>query len=221
MERSALIVGATGLVGKALLRLLLEKDYYKKIVILSRRELDIKDNRIEMVILDDFDKMEEVADKFDVHDVYCALGTTMKRAGSKEMFRKVDLEWPLKLAGLVKDQSNFTQFLVVTSHGANAESPLFYNQVKGEVEEELKKLEMKSLKIFRPSLLIGYRDDFRVLEEIAKFFSALFSFFMIGAKNRLWTIRGTEVAIAMYKTARRNDTGLATFKPSDMIRLAA
>ena len=218
MERTALIVGATGLVGKALLRLLLEKDYYQKIVILSRRELDIKDNRIQLIILDDFDKMQDVAEHFNVQDVYCALGTTMKRAGSKDMFKKIDLEWPVKLASIVKDQPNFEQFLVVTSHGANADSPLFYN---GEVEEELKKLALKSLKIFRPSLLIGYRDEFRILEEIAKFFSALFSFFMIGAKNRLWTIRGTEVASAMYKTARRNDEGLITYKPSDMIRLAA
>ncbi|MEQ9230563.1 MAG: NAD-dependent epimerase/dehydratase family protein [Cyclobacteriaceae bacterium] len=221
MERIALVTGATGLVGKALIRLLLDKDYYKKIIVLSRRELEIKDNRIEMVMLDDFDRMSEVADKFNAHDVYCALGTTLKAAGSKEKFIKIDKDWPIELANLVKDQPLFEQFLMVTSHGANADSPLFYNQVKGEVEEELEKIGLKSLKIFQPSLLLGYRDDFRLLEEIAKFFSALFSFFMIGSKTRLWSIRGIEVATAMYKVARRQEPGLEKFQARKMIQLAA
>ena len=84
-----------------------------------------------------------------------------------------------------------------------------------------RKLTFKNLKIFRPSLLIGYRDEFRILEEIAKFFSAILSFFMIGAKNRLWTIRGTEVALAMYRVARKQEPGVEKFKPHRMIQLAA
>ena len=222
MERTALITGATGLVGKALVRLLLDKDYYQKIIILSRRELDIKDNRIVMVILDDFDKMEEVADQLNAHDVYCGLGTTLKQAGSKEQFRKIDVEWPVRLAKIVMGLPDFEQFLMVTSHGANSDSPLFYNQVKGEVEDELIKLEMKSLKIFQPSLLLGYRDDFRFWEEVAKFLTAVLSFFMIGTKKaRLWSIRGTEVAMAMFRIAVRRDPGLEKFSPRQMIQLAA
>lgn len=220
MERVALITGATGLVGKALVRLLLDKDYYQKIIILSRRELEIKDNRIELVILEDFEKMDEVADKLNAHDVYCALGTTLKQAGSKEKFVKIDVEWPIKLAQITKEQPLFEQFLMVTSHGANSDSPLFYNQVKGEVEDELMKMEIKSLKIFQPSLLLGYRDDFRFWEEVMKFFSAVLSFFMIGSKTRLWSIRGAEVATAMYRIARRNEEGTEKFTPRKMIQLA-
>ena len=220
MDKIALITGATGLVGKALVRLLLEKDYYSKIIILSRRELEIKDNRIEMIILQDFDKMEDIADQLNAHDVYCALGTTLKQAGSKEKFKKIDVEWPLMLARIVKDQPLFSQFLMVTSHGANSESPLFYNQVKGEVEDELLKMDFKSLKIFQPSLLLGYRDDFRFWEEVMKFLSALLSFFMIGSKTRLWSIRGIEVASSMYKVARRADPGTETFTPRKMIQMA-
>lgn len=221
MEKIALVTGATGLVGKALIRLLLDKDYYSKIIVLARRELEIKDNRIEMVLLEDFDKMEEVADKLNAHDVYCALGTTLKQAGSKEKFIKIDKTWPVELAKIVSKQPLFEQYLMVTSHGANADSPLFYNQIKGEVEQELESLGLKSLKIFQPSLLLGYRDDFRLLEEIAKFFSALLSFFMIGSKTRLWSIRGTEVASAMYKVARRSDPGLEKFQARKMIQMAA
>ena len=220
MDKTALVTGATGLVGKALIRLLLSKDYYKKIIVLARRELDIKDNRIEMIILDDFDKMDEVADKLNANDIYCALGTTLKRAGSKEKFLKIDVEYPIKLAKITSEQPLFEQFLMVTSHGANAESPLFYNQVKGEVEDELIKMNLKALKIFQPSLLLGYRDDFRIWEEVAKFFSAVLSFFMIGTRTRLWTIRGTEVASAMYSIARRRDPGVEKFQPRKMIQLA-
>ena len=220
MNRVALVTGATGLVGKALVRLLLEKDHYKKIIILSRRELEIKDNRIEMVILPDFDDMGEVPARLNAHDVYCALGTTLSQAGSKEKFRKIDLDWPLELAKITKEQPLFEQFLMVTSHGANADSPLLYNQVKGEVEDELKKMEIKSLKIFQPSLLLGHRDEFRFKEEVMKFFSALLSFFMIGSKTRLWSIRGTEVAIAMYKVALHAEPGLEVLPPRKMIQLA-
>ena len=220
MDRVALVVGATGLVGKALIRLLLSKDYYQKIIVLSRRELEIKDNRIELVLLDDFDKMNEVAGKLNAHDVFCALGTTLKQAGSKEKFRKIDVEWPLELARITKDQPLFEQFLMVTAVGANVESPLFYNQVKGEVEVELEKMDMKALKIFQPSLLLGYRDEFRLLEEIYKFFSAVLTFFMIGSKTMLWSIRGEEVATAMFQVARRREPGVERFKPRRMIQLA-
>ena len=92
--------------------------------------------------------------------------------------------------------------------------------MKGEVEDELKSLGLKSLKIFQPSLLLGYRDEFRLGEEIMKFLSAVLSFFMIGAKTRLWSIRGTEVALAMYKIARRQEEGLEVFSPRKMIQLA-
>ena len=161
-----------------------------------------------------------MADQCNAHDVYCALGTTLKQAGSKEMFRKIDVDWPVNLAKICEKQSLFERYLVVTSHGANADSPLFYNQVKGEVEDELKGLGLKSLKIFQPSLLLGYRDEFRLGEEVMKFLSAVLSFFMIGAKTRLWSIRGTEVAMAMYKIARRQEEGLEVFSPRKMIQLA-
>lgn len=220
MDKTALIVGATGLVGKALIRLILAKDYYKKIIVLSRRELEIKDNRIVMVILENFDKMEEIASQLNANDVYCALGTTMKQAGSKENFLKIDLEYPVRLAKLMSKQPLFEQFLMVTSHGADSESPLFYNQIKGEVEDSLIELKLDSLKIFQPSLLLGYRDDFRWKEEVAKFFSAILSFFMVGTKTQLWTIRGTEVAAAMYSIAIKRDPGIKKYGVRKMIHMA-
>lgn len=221
MNKVALVTGATGLVGKALIRLLLTKDYYSKIIVLSRRELQIKDNRIQLVLLEDFDQMATVADKLNAHDVYCALGSTLAQAGSKEKFVKIDKDWPLELARITKAQPLFEQFLMVTAVGANADSPLFYNRVKGEVEDELIKMDLKALKIFQPSLLLGYRDEFRWKEEIMKFFSSVLSFFMVGSKKTLWSIRGSEVAEAMFHVARRREPGVEKFKPRKMIQLAS
>lgn len=219
-KKTAIIIGATGLVGKALVRLLLDKDYYEKITVVARRELAIKDNRLNVIIIDDFDKLEEFSSDLGAHDYYCALGTTRKQAGSKEAFLKVDVEYPVQFAQIAMKQPDFEQFLVVTSLGANAESPLFYNMAKGKLEQELIKLEMKSLKIFQPSLLIGYRDEFRIGEEIGKFLSSVFSFFAVGSKNRLWSIRGDEVAMAMYKEAQEEKSGVTKYNPDKMIKIA-
>lgn len=219
-KKTAIIIGATGLVGKALVRLLLEKDYYEKITVIVRRELAIKDNRLNVVIVDDFDGLNDFSTHLNAHDYYCSLGTTRKKAGSKEAFLKVDVDYPIQFAKIAMQQPDFEQFLVVTSLGANADSPLFYNMAKGKLEEDLIKLGMKSLKIFQPSLLIGYRDEFRLGEEVGKFVSSIFSFFAIGSKNRLWSIRGDEVAMAMYKEAQEDKSGVVKYNPDKMIKIA-
>ncbi|MEP1093575.1 MAG: NAD-dependent epimerase/dehydratase family protein [Cyclobacteriaceae bacterium] len=217
--KKALIVGATGLVGKALVKHLLEKDSYEEITILTRRDLGFKDDRLKIVLVSDFDKLSEYSKQMNTDDIYCTLGTTRKKAGSKENFIKIDLEYPLELARLTKDQPNFKQFLVVTSLGANSQSPLFYNETKGKLEEALVALEIKSLSIFQPSLLLGSRDEFRLLEAIGKFFSALLSFFVVGSKKRLWAIKGEEVAEAMYMVSKKNESGLKYYKPNDMLKM--
>lgn len=218
-SKKALIIGATGLVGKALVNHLLAKDSYEEIIVLSRRALEIENSRIRTVIIEDFDKLSEYKDQMNAEDVYCALGTTRKKAGSKENFIKIDLDYPLELARLTKDQTNFQQFLVVTSLGANSESPLFYNETKGKLEEALVELNIKSLGIFQPSLLLGNREEFRLLEAIGKFLSALLSFFVVGSKKRLWAIKGEEVAEAMYMVSKKPVLGVKYYKPNDMLKM--
>jgi len=218
-KKSALIAGATGLVGRELLRLLLDQEYYDRIVVLTRRELDIKDNRLEIVIIDNFELLEEYEDQFNTHHIYCLLGTTMKKAGSKERFRRIDHDYPLKMAELSQSKPDFEKFLLVTSLGANASSALFYNKIKGEVEESISALNIKGLKIFRPSLLIGFREDFRLWEEVGKIVSSFLSFFMIGSRRRLWTIEGQDVALAMYQVARSHDASREVFSSNDILNM--
>lgn len=217
---TAVITGATGLVGRELVKLLLSEKYYEKIRIIVRREYPVSDKRVEVHVIPSFESLRYHKELFDAEDHYCCLGTTMEQAGSKEMFRKIDLEYPLMHAALAKGHASFEQFLVVTAVGADSDSPLFYNQVKGEIEDRLIDLNMRALNIFRPSLLLGHRDEFRWKEEIAKVATAVLEFFVVGAKKRNKTIKGSDVALAMLRVARWNEPGIQTFNPAEIIKIA-
>ena len=123
-EKTALIAGATGLVGRELLNMLLEHDYYERIVVVTRRDLDIKDSRLDVIVLKDFTKLTEYKDRINVNHVYCLIGTTLKKAGSKENFHTINFEYPLLLAKVMKELPAFEQFIFASSYGANANSPL-------------------------------------------------------------------------------------------------
>jgi uncharacterized protein YbjT (DUF2867 family) len=218
MDRTAVVTGATGLVGRELMKELLAKDYYTKIIVVGRRSIEIKDNRIEEVIID-FDQISTIADKLNAEDHYCCLGTTMKKAGSKEQFKKIDLDYPVELAKLASQGSRFNTFIVVTAVGADAQSPVFYNKIKGELEDELKGLGLRSLYIFQPSLLIGAREEFRLLEEIANLFTVVLSFFIIGL-NKVWSISGRSVAKGMINVAQKGEEGVHVYRPTEIRELA-
>ena len=162
-KKSALILGASGLVGSEVLSLSLESDLYNKIVIVVRSPLTIKHNKLVEKIIDfDMPRWEEI---FPVDHVYCCLGTTIKKAGSKTNFIKVDHDYPLAFAAAAKKWES-SVFSVITAAGVSPESKIFYNNVKGQLEKKLKSLESFSTLIFRPSLLLGERKEFRLGEKI-------------------------------------------------------
>ena len=162
-KKSALILGASGLVGSEVLSLSLESDLYNKIVIVVRSPLTIKHNKLVEKIIDfDMPRWEEI---FPVDHVYCCLGTTIKKAGSKTNFIKVDHDYPLAFAAAAKKWES-SVFSVITAAGVSPESKIFYNNVKGQLEKKLKSLELFSTLIFRPSLLLGERKEFRLGEKI-------------------------------------------------------
>ena len=162
-KKSALILGSSGLVGSEVLSLSLESDLYNKIVIVVRSPLTIKHNKLVEKIIDfDMPKWEEI---FPVDHVYCCLGTTIKKAGSKTNFIKVDHDYPLAFAAAAKKWES-SVFSVITAAGVSPESKIFYNNVKGQLEKKLKSLELFSTLIFRPSLLLGERKEFRLGEKI-------------------------------------------------------
>ena len=188
--RSALVIGGSGLVGRQLLQNLLESDKYSQIRVLSRTDLGFKHAKLEVIIFDfDFPKLELVIGE----DVYCCLGTTMKKAGSKANFYKVDFTYPTQIAAAALKNGS-KRFSIVTAMGADAKSSFYYNRVKGEVEAALENMKFESLFIFRPSLLLGVRPDSRLGEQIGEKFARIFRPF-IPVKYR--AIEASKVAKAM------------------------
>lgn len=162
--RSVLVVGATGLVGAEIVRQLAADASVQRIVVISRRPLVDRPARVESHIVD-FDRLHEHASLFAVDQIFCALGTTIKQAGSQAAFRQVDFEYPLAVARLGL-KGGARHFLLVSALGANSESGIFYNRVKGELEDQLRSLGYRSVSIARPSLLLGKREEFRLMERV-------------------------------------------------------
>ena len=202
MAKIALVAGSTGLIGNQLIELLLSDPYYSKVIAISRRPLSIVHDKLENVVLE----IDQLANhrQLTADDVFCCLGTTMKQAGSKEAFRKVDFDFPFQLAELLR-ANGAKQYLLVSALGSNKNSSIFYNQVKGEVEEAITKLSYNCLHIFRPSLLTGPRKEKRAGEDVAKVVYKYLGF-LIPTKYK--SIESIKVARAMQVLARENKVGI-------------
>ena len=198
--KTALVLGATGLIGNLLTHQLIDSLRYEKVKVLLRTPLNWQHPRMQEVLFD-FERPNGLLTQAD--DIFCCLGTTMKKAGSKEAFKKVDYQYPLDIArrGL---ESGAKQFAIVTAMGADPDSSFFYNRVKGEVERDLTAMSFPTLLIFRPSLLLGNRSENRLGERLAEGAMRLFSP-LIPAKYK--GIEASKVANAMLTTAQQDLTG--------------
>ncbi|MEM9930225.1 MAG: oxidoreductase [Bacteroidota bacterium] len=163
-SKIALLFGASGLVGSFLLDELLAHDAYIRVIAPTRRRLLKYHDKLENPIID-FDELEDYAGKLPCQDVFIALGTTIKKAGSKDAFRKVDFDYIVKGA-LVAKAGGASQCLLVSSTGANPNSRLFYTSVKGQTEEAIKDLGFWATHLFQPGVLVGPRAEFRLGERI-------------------------------------------------------
>jgi uncharacterized protein YbjT (DUF2867 family) len=217
-KRIALVAGATGLVGHALINELKESNHYEKIIVLVRRKIEEFHHKVEMIVVD-FDQLNNVKDKLVADDVYCCLGTTMKKAGSKEAFFRVDYEYPMELAKISKE-NGAKQFLLVSAMGADKDSTFFYNRVKGSLEEDVKALGFQALHIFRPSLLLGKRSEKRFGEDLAKSFFKIGSFFFRGPLEKYDAIKAETVAKGMYHRALSNPVGTYIYPSNEIKKIA-
>lgn len=165
MKNTAVIIGATGAVGSEILKTALDSTFYEKVYILGRSSIEkISNNsKLEKIVVD-FENLEFDTTILENADVFAALGTTIKIAGTKENQKKIDLDYTVNFAKLC--EGKIRSFNVVSALGANSSSKNFYSSLKGKLEDELKKLSIESLRIFRPSLLIAKRNDNRTMEEL-------------------------------------------------------
>ncbi|MFC0185005.1 Uncharacterized conserved protein YbjT, contains NAD(P)-binding and DUF2867 domains [Pseudarcicella hirudinis] len=211
-SKTALIIGANGLIGNILLMNLLNDSAYEKVVILVRRSMNIQHARlVEKVV--NFDKL--LSSDVEGDDVFCCLGTTIKTAGSPEAFYKVDCTYPVEIARIAR-QNGARQYAIVTAMGANSRSSFFYNRVKGDVEEQISKLSYESLLIFRPSLLLGNRKEKRSGEIAATIIARIVNPLMIGFLRKYKGIEAAKVARAMQKTAGQHLAGKYIFESDQL-----
>ena len=215
MSKFALLLGASGLVGGHCLQRLLNDTAYGKVIALVRKPLPLHDPQLEQQVVD-FSDLQNYAHLLKAHDVFCCLGTTIKKAGSQAAFRQVDFTYPVEIAKIAA-ANGAEQFLIVTALGANPASRIFYNRVKGEVEAAIAPLAFRAVHIFRPSLLLGKRQEIRLGEKIGERVAKIFSFLFAGPLRKYRPIAARTVAAAMIAVAKRNLAGVNTYE-SDQIQ---
>ena len=197
MHNKSIVLGSTGLIGKHLLSYLGEKDL--SVIAISRRPIDDIPKNVSPMIID-FDEFLDQGHLPDCEHIYICLGTTIKKAGSKESFKKVDLDYCLGFAKKARE-SGATTISLVTSIGANADSKNFYLKTKGKLENEIKTMGFDSVNIFQPGLLLGNRDEIRPLEFLGQYGSYLLNMTLLGSAKKYRSIDAKRVARTMVNTA--------------------
>jgi uncharacterized protein YbjT (DUF2867 family) len=214
--RTALIAGATGAIGSVILELLNDSDQYSEIHCIGRRAPSIADEKIKAHIVN-YDELDQFNLEQPVDDVFCALGTTIKAAGSVENFKKVDRDY-VHQVGKLAQRLNAKTCSVVSAIDANAGSSNFYNQTKGEVEELLQSLGLNSLRFFRPSMLHGGRDEFRWKEAVGFVVLTIMTPILQGPWKKYRAIHVEQVAKAMVESARQEYPAVQIFESDEIQR---
>ena len=203
MKNTAVIIGATGAVGKEILNEILGNEYYERIFVLGRNSITTlpDEERLTKIIID-FENINFDTSILENADVFASLGTTIKTAGSKENQRKIDVDYTVNFAKLCDGKVG--SFNVVSAIGANSKSKNFYNSLKGELEDKLKEMNLGTLRIFQPSLLISRRDDNRFLEEIFMKVAPIFQFVLKGKTKKYSPIETSLLGKVIVRFATEN-----------------
>lgn len=212
-KKTAIVAGASGLTGGFLLQLLSADKNFGSVTVLSRKAMKPALPKVREVVVD-FDNLGRYEFWPDADVLFCCVGTTIKKAGSKENFRKVDYDIPLQLAEQCALYN--IDYHLMSSIGADAASKNFYLKTKGETEEALRQMGLKSLFIYRPSILFGPRRESRFGESLGKFFIRLFSPFLLGPLKKYRGIHVVTVARAMVKNAKTEHGGFTVLESDEI-----
>lgn len=217
-NKTAILLGASGLIGGYCLQYLLETDAYDTIRVVGRRKLDLKHEKLEQQLVN-FDRLEEYRSQLRGNDVYCCLGTTMRRAGGKKAFYKVDYTYCYESARIAAEEGA-SQFLLVSSVGADVDSLFYYTRVKGELEAAVKELSFWSVHIFQPSILLGQRPENRWGEQLAGVIGKRIDKVTGGMLSKYRPIEAEVVAKAMVSAAQGLQRGIFTYPSGYLQKLA-
>jgi uncharacterized protein YbjT (DUF2867 family) len=216
--RTALVLGATGLVGGLCLELLLADPAWSRVGVVARRPSGREHPRLAEVVTD-FERLEEHADAF-ADAVFCCLGTTIRKAGSREVFYRIDHDYPMAAARLASARGA-RRFLLVSSLGGDAGSRVFYNRVKGEVERDVSVIPFEGVAIFRPSLILGPRPERRTAEDLAQRLAPLAAPLLVGPLRKYRAIDANAVARAMVRLAGDGFRGVRILESDEIAAVGA
>jgi uncharacterized protein YbjT (DUF2867 family) len=214
--RTALVAGATGLVGSHLVRRLLDAEAWGRVVTVGRRPLDLDHEKLEQRTVD-FERLAD-ADWPPANDAFCCLGTTIKKAGSEEAFRNVDYDYVVAFARAAR-RHGARQFVVVSAMGASAGSRIFYNRVKGEMEEAVAAVGFDAVQIVRPALLLGERDEQRPGERVGQLLMQSVAPLLLGPLRKYRPIEADAVAAAMVAAAQVRAPGVHVYESDSLARV--
>jgi uncharacterized protein YbjT (DUF2867 family) len=195
MPFKVILVGASGLIGKHLLSNLISSDDISEITLLVRNKIGISNPKVVELVIN-FDEINQYSSIITGDIIYCCIGTTKSKTPDATNYRRIDLEYPLNLAK-IGVENGVSQFHVISSLGANSESKNAYLKLKGELEKELKKLNIQSLHIYQPSFLDGNRKENRPLEKIMLPIWKLINPLLLGPFENYRSIQASDVAKAM------------------------
>ena len=211
--KHAIMIGATGLVGSTLTQQLLKDEYFSKVTLLVRKPLAISHPKLEQVIFD-FEHPDTSKVKGDV--LFCAMGTTLKKAGSKEAQYLIDCEYPYRV-GQIAHSNGIENYILVSSIGADANSSSFYLRTKGELEQKLSALGFSKLVSVRPSLILGNRGEFRFGEKLGVVLDSILSPLMIGSLKKYRGVHVDKIVRMLIKASKESFPDKTTFIESDAI----
>jgi uncharacterized protein YbjT (DUF2867 family) len=205
----AIVAGATGVVGRHCVQRLLADPDFSQVNVIARRHTGLRHPKLVEHIVD-FDDLSGYSERhpeaFNADAAFCCLGTTMRVAGSRPAFERVDYHYVHQFAELAA-KHKVPVFMMISAVGANPHSPVYYSRIKGKVEQAVRELSFRSVHIMRPSLLLGHREDSRPAEAIAQRIAPLISPFMVGPLARYKPVSADAVAAEMVSLSKRADSG--------------
>ncbi|PQL91020.1 NAD-dependent epimerase/dehydratase family protein [Apibacter adventoris] len=200
--KTAIVLGVSGLVGSKLVDILLKSKEYTKVIIFVRRKIELSNSKLIQYSID-FNSIDLYNNYIKGDDFFCCIGTTIKKAKTREKFMKIDYYYPVKFAEIAKE-NGMKNFLLITSIEANPRSSNYYLRTKGILEKRIQEMKFSGTFIFRPSILLGKRKEIRIGEKVGGIILSFFSIFLLGRLKKYKPIQAAQVAYAMYKTAQEN-----------------